>query len=239
MTTLLIDGDLVAYRSAASAENEPLETALQRVDSLMDSFILDLSADEFKVFLTGPTNFRYDIYPEYKAHRGDVPKPRHLKDVKEYLSTQYDAITSENCEADDMMAIEQTNGNGDTIIVSLDKDMLQVPGQHYSWKIEGGPLDKRWVREAKLQYVSEIEGLRFFYTQCLKGDTSDNIKGVAGIGPKKADKLLAECETEKEMFDIVRDAYGCDEAFLMNGRVLWLQRKPEQLWEFPNFDKEV
>jgi len=239
MTTLLIDGDLVAYRSAASAENEPLETALQRVDSLIDSFILDLSADEFKVFLTGPTNFRYDVYPEYKANRKEDVKPKWLKDVKSYLTTAYDAITSGNCEADDLMAMEQTSAVHHTIIVSLDKDMLQVPGQHYSWKIEGGPIDRRWVREASLCSVSEIEGLRFFYTQCLKGDTSDNIKGVAGLGPKKSERLLADCETEKEMFNIVRDAYGCDEAFLMNGRVLWLQRKPEQIWEFPNFDKEV
>lgn len=240
MTTLLVDGDLCAYRVAASCENETLEVAMQRVDSLIDSFILDLQATDFVVYLTGPTNFRYEIYPEYKATRQDVPKPRHLKDVKEYLTTAYNAVTSVNCEADDMMATEQWSADfGSTVIVSLDKDMLQVPGQHYSWKIEGGPMSKRWVREAKFQTVSEMDGLRFFYTQCLKGDRSDNIKGVAGIGPKKAEALLKECSTEKEMFDLVRDAYSCDEAFLMNGRVLWLQRVPNQLWEFPNFDKEV
>ena len=69
-----------------------------------------------------------------------------------------------------------------------------------------------------------------FYEQCLKGDTSDNVKGIEGIGKKKAEKLLVNCQSEEEMFRIVRDTYGNDEEFLMNARVLWILRTEDDDW---------
>ena len=66
--------------------------------------------------------------------------------------------------------------------------------------------------------------------QCLTGDRADNIKGIEGIGPKKAERILAECYTEQQYFNAVRDAYSNDEEFLMNGRVLWIRRKPNEDW---------
>ncbi len=232
MTKLLVDGDLFAFRCAASAENDNEHIACARMETLLDTCLSETNSDEFQIFLTGPTNFRYQVYPEYKATRQDKYRPQYLTQCKEYLRDKYDAVTSDNCEADDLMAIAQT-AERDTIICSLDKDMLQVPGMHYSWAIEGGPQTKRWVKEARLQEISPIEGLRKFYYQMIVGDTSDNIKGVEGMGPVAANKLLAGLETEEDMFDAVRDAYGLDEAMLMNGRVLWLQREPGQVWRFP------
>ncbi len=72
--------------------------------------------------------------------------------------------------------------------------------------------------------VDEETGLRNFYTQLLTGDTSDNIKGIAGIGPVKAKKALAECFTEQEMFSTVREMYENDEWMIMNGRCLYILR---------------
>lgn len=237
MTKLLIDGDLFAFRCSASAENEDEGIAFARMETLLDNCLTETKSDEFEMFLTGPTNFRYQVYPEYKATRADKYRPKHLKACKEYLSSVYDAATSENCEADDLMAIAQSSQR-DTIICSLDKDMLQVPGWHYSWAIEGGPLNKRWTKEAKLQEISPIEGLRKFYYQMIVGDASDNIKGVDGMGPVAANKLLEGLDTEEAMFDAVRTAYGLDEAMLMNGQVLWLQRNPGEVWRMP-FEGDV
>lgn len=235
MTKLLIDGDLVAYRAAASAEQDSNEIAFQRMEQLLDTILEDTQAAEFKLFLSGPTNFRYRIYPEYKANRLNDPKPRHLGDCKRYLQSNYFTVTSENCEADDVMGIAQSAQKSvdETCIVSLDKDLLQVPGLHYSWYIEGGPADKRWVREARMQEISVQEGARNFYTQMLVGDPSDNIKGVPGIGKVKAAKMLAGDISPEDMFHIVREAYGFDEIMLMNGRVLHIQRNEGELWEFP------
>lgn len=234
-TKLLVDGDLYAFRCSASAEQDNAHIAAARMETLLDTCLRETNADEFEVFLTGPTNFRYQIYPEYKAQRKDQYRPQYLPHCRDYLLNKYNATLSDNCEADDLMSIAQTAQTADqqTIICTLDKDLLQVPGWHYSWRIEGGPQDKRWVREACLQEITPLEGARNFYTQLLMGDNSDNVKGIEGLGPKKSKAMLKDCETEEQMFDIVREAYGFDEIMLMNGQVLWMQRQPGELWRFP------
>ncbi len=94
-----------------------------------------------------------------------------------------------------------------------------IPGQHYNF-----------VKDEFVTVTPE-SGIRHFYMQCLTGDRSDNIKGIEKIGPKKAEKILAGCVTEQEMFNAVRDAYSNDEEFLMNGRVLWIRRKENEDWK--------
>tara|TARA_R110002124_G_scaffold1083_4_gene5681 strand:+ start:744 stop:980 length:237 start_codon:yes stop_codon:yes gene_type:complete len=70
-----------------------------------------------------------------------------------------------------------------------------------------------------------------FFEQCLKGDTADNIKGIEKIGDKRAKALLAECITEQDMFNTVRDAYGNDDEFIMNASVLWIMQHEEDVWK--------
>lgn len=227
---------MFCYRSAASAENDDVGIAKHYVDKLLDNCLVDLNATEFQFYLTGSTNFRFQVYPEYKANRLDTPKPKHLPALRDYVMENYNGIMSEGCEADDLMGIAQCaeSATARTVIVSLDKDMLMIPGEHYSWHIEGGPAGKRWVRDAKLQEITPIQGYRNFYTQMLTGDTSDNIKGVAGIGKVGAGKLLTNPDlTEEEMFHIVADAYSNDEEMLMNGQCLWIHRKHKDIWELP------
>jgi 5'-3' exonuclease len=120
-------------------------------------------------------------------------------------------------EADDALGINQTK---DTVICSLDKDLLQIPGQHYSWEISG----KGWKKPHTFREITEIEGLKLFYEQCLKGDRTDNIRGIEKIGDKKANSILKPYTTELEMFNVVRDMYGNDEEFLMNANCLWILR---------------
>jgi DNA polymerase-1 len=220
----LIDQDLLCYRCAASAENDDLNIALYRIDELLDNILNKTGATSYRAFLTGPNNFRKQIYPEYKANRTQ-PKPKYLKDLQEYslekLSAEY---APDTLEADDALAIYQTD---DTIICSLDKDLLQVPGKHFSWEING----KGWSRPDTFIDQTELEGLRLFYKQCVKGDPSDNVKGIPGIGAKGADKLLDPCQTDDQMFRAVRDAYNNDLEFIMNASVLWILRSLEDKWE--------
>lgn len=230
---LLIDADLVAYRCAASAENTDAQVACDYATNLIDLCVSELKADSYECFLTGDTNFRYQVFPEYKVHRLKQAKPTHLAAVKDFLIREHGAVVSEGCEADDMMGIAQDKSGVHTCIVSLDKDMLMVPGQHYSWYIEGGPVDKRWTRSATHRIVEPLEGLRWFYTQLVVGDPSDGIKGIPGLGKVAAAKMLADCLTEREMFDRVRDAYSCDEEMLMNGQVLYIWQKENDIWKFP------
>jgi DNA polymerase-1 len=216
----LIDMDLVCFRCAASAENDDLDIAKIRCDNLLDTILREVNATEYRAFLSSGSNFRKTIYPEYKANR-TADKPKHLDHLRTYAITQLNAEKAvESLEADDMMSIYQDKSGQSTIICSLDKDMLQVPGQHYQWEIG----TSKWVRPASFINQTELEGLRLFYEQCLKGDVSDNVKGIAKIGPVKAQKALEQCKTEQEMFDTVRTMYNNDDEFLMNASCLWILR---------------
>jgi len=219
----LIDHDLVVFRCAASAENDDFGIAVHRAEGLLDELLTKTGCTEYRAFLTGKDNFRKTIYPEYKANR-TAPKPKHLSALREYAIDKMSAeLAPEGLEADDAMGINQTE---DTIIVSLDKDMLMIPGRHFSWEIKG----KGWTKPDTFTDQTEIGGMKLFFEQCLKGDTSDNIKGIEGIGPKKAQAILAGCNTEQQLFNAVRDAYGNDEEFIMNASVLWIMRHEGDVW---------
>lgn len=220
----LIDHDLVVFRCAASAENDSLNIAIHRVEALLDELLTKTGADSYRAFLSGKSNFRKTIYPEYKANR-TAPKPVHLEALREYaLEKQNAELAPDTLEADDALGINQTD---DTMIVSLDKDLLMVPGKHFSWEIKG----KGWTKPDKFFTQNVIGGMRLFFEQCLKGDTADNIKGIEKIGNKRAAALLADCVTEQQMFDAVRNAYGNDDEFIMNASVLWIMQNEEDVWK--------
>ena len=213
----LIDMDLVVFRCAASAEQDNLGIAIYRMNELLDQILEKTSATEYKAFLTGEDNFRKQIYPEYKANRTQ-PKPVHLEECRKYAVKEMNAEAEYGLEADDLLGINQTE---DTIICSLDKDLLQIEGNHFQWAISGNG----WSKEDTFITQSKDAANFHFYKQCLMGDKSDNIKGIEKIGPKKAEKLLVGLTSEQELFNAVRDAYGNDDEFLMNAGCLWILKQ--------------
>jgi 5'-3' exonuclease len=223
---VLIDADIVAYRASFSAEELEQEDAEHKVDEVMDYILEKTTFDgqPYKAFLTGSGNFRYELatIAPYKGNRRDTAKPRHLEHMREYLVDAYEAVVSSGEEADDLIAIEATEIGPSAIIASVDKDFLQVPCRMYNFGKD------QWFE------TSEFEGLQFFYTQCLEGDRADNIKGVAGIGPKKAAKILDGATTELELWERCLGAHGGDrDALIENARLLWLRREVGQLWQPP------
>lgn len=223
----LIDFDIVAFSMAASAENDPVEVAYMRIDQMIHSILDTTGANTYRGFISGGSNFRHEIYPEYKANRKDMVDPRWRSACKEYLVREWAAEVTDGYEADDALGINQT---ADTIICSIDKDLDQVPGLHYSWPIvRKGSI----VREGKIYEVSEIEGLRSFYRSLLVGDRTDNIFGVDGIGKIKAAKMIDNLETEEEMFERVAELYQGDmDRLLVNGKCLWIMREENKQWDF-------
>ena len=69
-----------------------------------------------------------------------------------------------------------------------------------------------------------------FWTQMLVGDTSDNVRGVDGIGPVKAKKALEKLKDNGEWFDCVRKLYADDGRFLLNLNLFWVQRNEGKIW---------
>lgn len=213
----LVDGDIVCYRVAAKLEDE--EDVDNTMSSFCSSLMLEVDAEDFEWFLTGKGNFRYAVAKTapYKGNRKGE-KPTFLPACREWLVEHCSASVSVDEEADDLIAIRATEVP--SIIVSLDKDFQQVPGWHYNF-----------VKKVK-NFVTPEEGLLFFYKQILMGDSADNIKGVGGVGPVKAAKLLDKAKDEAELYRRCVVALG-EERVLENGRLLWLRRKPLQMWEPP------
>jgi len=227
MTLALIDGDILVYSVGFSTEDESEEAAILKMDSRIDEITFNCGASDYVVYLSDNIrNFRKGLFPAYKAHRHQ-PKPKHYKALREYLINVEKAEVADNQEADDLLGINQTK---DTIVCSIDKDLLMVEGWHYNWN-----------RDSVVE-VSKPEGLHNFYRQLLTGDATDNIPGIYGIGPKKANDILAGCETVEQYTQAVFAAYRqhfehCSELEVLDhiniiGKLLYIRRQPEEVWNF-------
>jgi DNA polymerase-1 len=186
VTTLLIDGDMLLYKASAGSESlvqwdhdwwilgGNLGEAKDLVSVEIESLLTRFSAKQHFFCLSDqPTVFRHDLYPAYKAGRSR--KPLVYAALREWATTEFNAIVRPKLEADDVMGIIATQGK-DTVIVSDDKDMLTIPGVHW--------------RMGELITTTEDEAFRLFLTQALTGDSTDGYNGCPGIGPVSANKLL-------------------------------------------------
>ena len=246
----LIDGDLITYRCAASCQKqgvvvEDLGIAQARANNLLLNIKAETNAPEHKIFLSGGENFRKTIYPDYKANRNDQERPVYLEPLREWLVVNWGASVTDGIEADDALGIAQTAANDkdhSTVICSLDKDLRQVPGYHYSWEIVGtSSLGKQWKKDALLSFVNPQEGMFNFYWQMIMGDRADNIPGFDGkmraTVPKFLNghyELMQTLETEQELFDYVYTLYQNvgtpTQQMLINGACLWVQREENDNW---------
>lgn len=220
----LVDADILVYRFGFASEGDPAEFALARLSEFLDNLYINLPVDEVEGYFTGKGNFRKEIAvtAPYKGTR-KADKPYHFGLLREYMQKSWGFIEVEGMEADDKLGIEAYKHKPEeTIIVSLDKDLDMIRGNHYNF-----------VREE--QYViTEEQAIRNFYLQMLTGDKVDNIIGLAGIGPVKSKKMLADCKTEKEMYDVVLAAYDNNlDRVVENGRLLWILREEGQVWQPP------
>ncbi len=203
----------------------PLSHSISNLKRVCDK-MLSVSHSKFSMFLGGKGNFRYDIYPEYKANRKDVSGPIHEKELRQYLINRFNALVVEGEEVDDRVSWIQCLSEQPTCIVSIDKDLYNTPGAHYNY-------DKETYKE-----ISEGEANTNFARQLLSGDSTDNVPGLAGIGNKTAYKLLPEERNDWQEFVLGKyneefgdeDGRGKKQLTLM-GQLLWLRRKPGELWQ--------
>lgn len=252
---LLVDADIVVYRASVVVQHDfswdedsdekdfscaDFEEA-KGVAEVMVKNIQRRLGGKVIMCLSSPTNFRYDVLPTYKHNRKDKSDPILRQQLKQWVKEEYETLTLPNCEADDVLGIEQ---NENTIICSIDKDLDQIPGRHYDW-------------DKELEYeVSEEEGEFFFYMQALKGDPVDGYSGCPRIGQKRAFKLLRPIfkddtikDKDKAYWDVILKQYdkkGLDKEFaLQQARVariltpeLYNKEKGEVvLWE-PTYHTE-
>jgi hypothetical protein len=197
-------------------------------------------------------NFRIDV-AKAKPYKGTrkKEKPFHRDNIRAYMLNNYECVIANGMEADDMLAIYQTNAAPNTtIICTRDKDLRMVEGMHYGWPCGKQPQygPKRVDKLGELTYVNNKlkgEGSKFFYSQLITGDSVDNIPGLPGGGPKLAFKLLESATSEGDMFTAVaqgyRDKFGDDwrGQMLEQAYLLWMVTELDSssqpvMWEMPS-----
>lgn len=221
----LIDADIVTYRIGFASNEESEKIAVSRCADFMEELVMKPWVGDYKGFLTGSGNFRYDIAKTqpYKGNR-KAEKPKHYDLLREYLVKAWGCEVIEGQEADDAIGIKayEMEDKESFVIMSIDKDLDMIEGWHYNF-----------IKDNKY-YVTEMSALINFYRQILTGDKVDSIPGLKGIGPKKAEKILADCKTEQDMYTAVLKAYDNNlKYFLEQAQLLWIRRKPNQLWMPP------
>ncbi len=144
------------------------------------------------------TNFRYSVLPTYKHNRKKPSKAPalQLKDpIRKLLQDTFEFKLELNLEADDMLGILASKYPKKYVLCTIDKDLDQIPCKHYNWN-------------HKRNYKTNKEsGDYMFYYQVLIGDSTDGYKGCPGIGPKRAERLLARCVTDEEYWATIVSAY--------------------------------
>ena len=182
----LIDGDIVAYYSAAIADGEgpdELVTAIKRTISKWTSAAFCSKAI---VFMSEGKNFRHGVYKPYKQNRKGKQKPPGVEWAKEWMLARYDqALSDPSLEADDRMGLYATEKRDDTeevrVIVSTDKDMLTVPAWVFNPNKSLFPT-----------LTTPLEATLNRYGQWVCGDSVDGFPGIKGFGPAKWAKYLVD-----------------------------------------------
>ena len=188
-TTLLIDFDFNLFRSASAVQQELMFDAdttvitgsfsegKKLVKRELENLYQRFDTNKVLLCFTDIENFRKDIDPDYKGNRVGKMKPAGYKKLKLWAMETYPSLIKPGLEADDVCGIVATNGSLENfVLVSPDKDLLQIPCRIYNYKDEF------------TQSPEDAE--RHFYFQCLTGDQSDNYPGAKGCGPVKANKIL-------------------------------------------------
>ena len=196
-------------------------------------------------------NFRYGLAKSkpYKGNRKQE-KPFHRDNIRAYMLEEYECVVANGLEADDLLAVEQTLAAPlTTVICSRDKDLRMVEGLHYGWPCGKQPQygPKPSTKLGELHYDTGKNkltgtGSKFFYSQVLTGDTTDNYSGLAGCGPKRAFNLLDSAGSEGDLFRATSGAYrdklgdGWREAMLEQARLAWMVRELNEdgspvMWE--------
>ncbi len=237
--TLLIDGDILIYQTVCEAMEQrqnadyevyqhiDLKKVYESISMRMAEMHVQLRAPDAIVCLGSKSNWRKRVMPEYKANRG-AGKPLGYFQAVAWMEENFECMTIPHLEADDLMGILQTtpyDSDQETVIVSEDKDMKTVPGLLYN---------PRRPAEGVVT-ITPAQATRFHLMQTLMGDGADNYKGVPGVGPVKAAKILDQFPAE-DRWPAVLAAY--DKAKLTEAEAL-ITAQIAHILQYDDYDQET
>ena len=218
----LIDAYALIYRSYFAFINRPLTNTKGENTSApfgFTQFLLDIrekfAPDYLAVVFDAGSSFREDIFPDYKATRSKMPDDLRasLIRVREIVAGFNDAVVElPGYEADDVIGTLATKARAaglEAVIVSGDKDLYQLvgPGVHLMNPGRGGAagVAAEWVDTTNASEKFGIPPSQVADYLALIGDSSDNVPGAPGVGPKTAVKLLEEFGSLEAMLERVAE----------------------------------
>lgn len=202
---LLIDCDFFLYRAASAAEEEldfnsdltvivgDFEQGKRIVKQEIQNLTTRFDTKDVLLAFTDQSNFRKEIDPTYKGNRTKRKPAGYLK-LKNWVMKKWPSVMKPSLEADDVIGIlvTQNDNKENYIVISPDKDMLQLPVRIFNLKDEFTQSPEAAVRK--------------LYEQALTGDQTDGYGGCPGIGPKRAEQLLDKVK-DGNYWSLVVDTY--------------------------------
>lgn len=247
---LHLDGDYLAYYASGNDDTVAGQARNNALD-LIESFRSRIGADEVYVHNTADASNKGERYlvaqvKPYQGHRKGSRKPRNHAYLRNFL-LNYDgtAFTTQvwaDREADDAIAASAYQAIGGAVgyagISTKDKDMRMLPGHHIDWTTR----DVTVVAPGEYAVIGsngKLHGIKWFWQQMLEGDTADAIPGLEyyknargallRLGPKTAEKFLADTTTSDEAAAIVMELYEgayqdyWPDRFVEQAALLWMR----------------
>jgi DNA polymerase-1 len=204
---LLLDGHSLAYRAFFALPPENFTTTTGQPTNAVYGFtsmLLNVLRDEkpshvVVAFDISRTTFRTEMYPEYKATRSASPPEfkGQVELIKEVLAAlNITVVDCPNFEADDIIATLTTRAlasDHDVLIMTGDRDSFQLVDEHttvlYPRK---GTSDLARMTPAAVEEKYGLTPIQYADYAALRGDPSDNLPGIPGVGEKTAAKWIRE-----------------------------------------------
>jgi DNA polymerase-1 len=213
-TLMIVDALNLAFRYKHSKARDFAEDYLRTVESLKKSYKakwIIIAADQ------GSSSYRKAIYPQYKQNRKDkYDQQTEAEQIEfelffedftktlELLSEHYPVLRFQGVEADDIAAYivskKRKLAVDEIWLMSSDKDwdLLIKPGvNRFSYVTRKETTWENWND----QYSFEPE--QYISVKCLMGDSGDNVPGVPGVGPKRAQQLVEEYGTTWDIINSI------------------------------------
>lgn len=222
---ILLDGNSIMFRAyyATAYTGNLMKTSNNLYTNAVYGFINMMNkiltipdvTHIFVAFDKGKKTFRHQSYADYKGGRKPMPEEfaMQIPYIKEYLDIlNIKRLETDDYEADDLIGtvskrIKDTFD--EVLVISGDKDLLQL--------VDGNVkvcLTKKGITDLEEYNENNFKELMGFYPyqvtdyKGLTGDSSDNLPGISGVGPKTAIKLLEEYKTLENIIDNVDNLKG-------------------------------
>ncbi len=230
MDFIIIDGNSLANRAFYAMpplknKNGLVCNAIFGFCNILVKLITENKPKYFAVaFDAHSPTFRHKKYPDYKAGRNAMPEDLVtqmplLQDLLRLMNI--DVLIKDGIEADDIVGTLAKRFDLDTVIVSGDKDLLQlIDDKTTVWLTKKGISETEVFDAQHFRDVYGFEPKNMVDLKAMMGDSSDNIPGIVGVGEKTALEFMHEFGSLDGLYSHIDQIKGAKQAKVVNGKEL-------------------